>query len=236
MTHNRPGNLVVAWLVHLYTASGICFGFLALKSLSLFNYRVAMIWLLICLFVDSTDGILARSFKVKKALPWLNGKRMDTLVDFIAYALIPAYFIGQADLVPGKFTLHIVFFILLISLFYYGKEGMTEGEKVFVGFPVLWNLIVLYLFFIFSFHPWVNMILIMVFGVLHFVPIRIPYPSRGIKEQAISFAVMIFLLLDFLIIVWKYPETVDWARLIAIGGAMYFGILTIVYSFRSHKP
>jgi len=228
-------NRIAAWFTHMYTASGICFGFLALHALSGHSFRTAMGWLLICLFVDATDGILARSFQVKRVIPWMSGKRMDALVDFSTYALIPAYFVCQSTLVPAELSVATAFYILLISLFYYGKEGMIREERFFAGFPVLWNLVGLYLFFVFSFDPIINLCLILFFGILHFIPIRIPYPSRGIQNDTISFAITMCLLIDFMLIVLWYPEAVVWTKVVAVTGGIYFTILTVIYSFRKGK-
>src|SRR3970282_66111 len=49
-----------AWLVHLYTASGALFGFLALTRIFYDRYRDAFFWIALTIAIDATDGLLAR--------------------------------------------------------------------------------------------------------------------------------------------------------------------------------
>ena len=51
---------MAAWLVHLYTASSVLFGFLALTRIFYDRYRDAFFWLALTVAIDATDGILAR--------------------------------------------------------------------------------------------------------------------------------------------------------------------------------
>jgi phosphatidylcholine synthase len=67
--------------VHLYTASGAVLALLILVAA--YNGRaVTALWLgLATLIVDSTDGLLARRFRVKELLPSFDGRRLDDIVD-----------------------------------------------------------------------------------------------------------------------------------------------------------
>ncbi len=49
----------IAWLIHLYTASGAVFGMLALWSAAYDDTRGAFFYLVIAAVIDGTDGLLA---------------------------------------------------------------------------------------------------------------------------------------------------------------------------------
>ena len=111
----------------------------------------------------------------------MAGKTMDYVIDFATYAIIPAYLIYAAKLhgtylVPEHLRMTTAIIILLVSTLYYGKEGMVSNDLYFVGFPVMWNLVAYYLFFIFDASPMINFGLIIFFAILHFVPIKFPDP------------------------------------------------------------
>ena len=63
----RP--LILAWGVHLFTASGAVWGLLALIAIMQHNWREAFIWMEVAMLVDGIDGTLARRFKVKGWTP-----------------------------------------------------------------------------------------------------------------------------------------------------------------------
>ena len=75
--------IVAAWLVHLYTASGIVLAFLAARSIIDFDYRTAFFWLWLQVVVDATDGLLARRFRVRERIPWFDGAKLDDIADYL---------------------------------------------------------------------------------------------------------------------------------------------------------
>src|SRR5918997_39595 len=67
--------------VHLYTASGAVLTLLILVAA--YNGDAVMaLWLMLAtLVIDSTDGLLARRFRVKELLPSFDGMLLDNIVD-----------------------------------------------------------------------------------------------------------------------------------------------------------
>ena len=96
-----------------------------------------MLWLFVTLIIDSVDGTFARLFKVREVLPNFDGKMIDYVIDFAIYAIIPAYFIHEAPLLPEDFKLIGATIILLVSAIYYGLDGMVSNDYYFIGFPVM---------------------------------------------------------------------------------------------------
>jgi len=127
----------LAWSVHLFTASGICAAFMAILAIADHAWVTAFWWLILCLFIDAIDGTFARLFKAKEVLPQMDGTNIDYVIDFATYAIIPAYFFYEANLVPEDYNLVLTFLILLVSAIYYGKKGMVSDDNYFIGFPVV---------------------------------------------------------------------------------------------------
>ena len=80
MNSFSPLEKTLAWSVHLFTASGLVAGFMAILAINEKEWRVAMLWLVACLVIDGVDGTFARLFKVKEVLPEIDGKIIDYVV------------------------------------------------------------------------------------------------------------------------------------------------------------
>ena len=221
----------LAWSVHLFTSCGIVVGLLAIIAISQQDWRMAMIWMFVTLVIDGIDGTFARKFRVKEVLPQIDGKTIDYVIDFTTYAVIPAYFIYASNLVPAQFALPTAALILLISAVYYGKEGMVSDDMYFVGFPVMWNMVALYLFFVIHLDPWVNLGLIVLLGILHFVPIKFVYPSRTPFLMPINIIAIAANFIANFFIVYLYPKTSYILWSISVATIAYFTGLSIYVTY-----
>lgn len=230
-----PLQKTLAWAVHIFTASGMVAGFMAILAINEKDWREAMFWLILCLIIDGIDGTFARMFKVKEVLPFMDGKTMDFVVDIATYAIIPAYFFHEADLVAESWKLPCTALILLVSVIYYGKDGMVSGDNYFIGFPVLWNLVVFYLVFVFQASETTNLVLIVVFSILHFIPIKFAYPSRGARFRipTLLFSVLFFVVM--IAITYLYPERNGLLTFGAWLCGLYFGMLAVYNTVLEHK-
>ncbi|HMQ91268.1 MAG TPA: hypothetical protein PKB07_26890 [Flavilitoribacter sp.] len=224
----HPLRILAAWGVHLFTACGLLTGFMALLAVADHDWRSAIGWLLLSQFIDGIDGTFARLVRVQEVLPNFNGKTLDYVIDFATYAIIPAYFFFESGLTEGTGVWIGTFAILLSSALYYGKEGMVADEQYFVGFPVLWNWVVFYLILVFGFTPAWNLILVIFFAVLHFVPIKFAYPSRARRFKWLTLGFSALTIAAVLILLWRYPEPAPVWRWAAIAGGAYFGIIAVL--------
>jgi len=94
------GAVARAWAVHCYTASGAVLGFLALDATARADYAIAFAWMAVATFIDSTDGTLARRVRVKDVLPHFDGARLDDIVDYLNYVVVPVVLAQHAGLLP----------------------------------------------------------------------------------------------------------------------------------------
>ena len=107
-------------------------------------------------FVDSFDGIIARRAHVKEVLPDFDGELLDNILDFLNYAFVPAFFLSQADLLPGNIGLVGAVLILLSSAYQFCQNDAKTDDHYFKGFPSYWNIMVFYMF-ILSLNGWINL-------------------------------------------------------------------------------
>ena len=132
--------------MHVLTATGAAFALLALIDAAHGEWQRMFVWLGVALFVDTIDGPLARRVRVTEVLPRWSGERLDLIVDYLTYVGVPAFALAESDLLPAPFRVAAAIAILLSSLFHMADLGSKTGAGYFVGFPAIWNVVLLYLF------------------------------------------------------------------------------------------
>lgn len=174
--------------IHFLTATGAALALLALIAASRGDWQLMFIWLGVALIVDTIDGPLARHVGVTRVLPRWSGKRLDLIVDFLTYTAVPAFALSQADLLPEAYRLPAGIAVIMSSLFHMADQDSKTKDGYFVGFPVIWNVVCLYLF-AFMPPPFVSLAIVMVLVVLTFVPILCLHPFRVARLRSFSVAV-----------------------------------------------
>jgi phosphatidylcholine synthase len=175
-----------AALVHVLTATGAAFALLALIDAAHGEWQGMFVWLGVALFVDTIDGPLARRARVTEVLPRWSGERLDLIVDYLTYVGVPAFAVAESDLLPAPFRVVATIAILLSSLFHMADLGSKTGAGYFVGFPAIWNVVLLYLF-AFTPPPVVSLLIVGFFVLLTFVPILAVHPFRVAELRVLTF-------------------------------------------------
>jgi len=174
---NRLLLLACAWGVHLYTALGAVFGVLAIHYAAVGDYRASFIAMAITVAIDSSDGTLARYFNVKKRVPGFDGALLDNIVDYLTYVVAPVFLMIRAGLVSGNLGFGVAGLVLIASAYQFCQADAKTSDNFFLGFPSYWNLVI---FYEFCLHMGVamNEIILTIFSVMVFIPIKYIYPSR----------------------------------------------------------
>jgi len=164
----------LAWGVHALTASGGVIGVATLLAAGAGDLRAAALLMLAALAIDSVDGTLARAARVREVLPGIDGRRLDDIVDYLNYVVVPAVFmIAAGGLVHWGFAAAPV----LASAFGFAQTDAKTDDHFFLGFPSYWNVVALYLWGL-DVPPAVGTVVVVVFAALVFVPLKYVYPSR----------------------------------------------------------
>ena len=172
------GKLILAWLVHLYTASGAVLAFVSLLLIKQGEYQQAFWLMYLAVVIDASDGTLARLARVKEMIPGFDGARLEDIIDYLNYVLVPCFFLVRADLLPQNDALWLAALPLLASAYGFCQKEAKTADHFFLGFPSYWNIVAFY-FFVMQTPRWLNAFLILAFSVLVFVPIKYLYPSRS---------------------------------------------------------
>jgi phosphatidylcholine synthase len=159
-----------AWLVHVYTATGLIAAFAAFRALLNGDARTVFLWLVVAIFIDATDGPLARRWEVTRRTPSFSGRKLDDIVDYINYTLIPMVFAYHFGMVTSVGTA-VLPVVLMASAYGFCQETAKTDDGYFTGFPSYWNLIVFYLYRLDA-APWLSAAVLGVFAALVFVPVK----------------------------------------------------------------
>jgi phosphatidylcholine synthase len=223
--------VLAAWLVHLYTASGVVLALLATVALFQHDYRTALFWLVLQVLVDATDGVLARAARVSDRIPWFSGARLDDTVDYLTYVFVPALFVWRAILVPGTWTVPIASAMLLSSAYGFNRTDAKTDDHFFTGFPSYWNVVVFYLLLA-GLPQVVNAGVLVLLAILVFVPIRYVYPSRTPIWLVATNALGAAWALLMLFMLWQYPAVSRRLLLASLIFPAYYTLLSLRLHFR----
>ena len=225
-----PALRIAAWLTHVYTATGALLALLATSAIVRGDLRFGFFWLAISIVVDSTDGFLARAFRVREVVPDVNGSHLDDIVDYLTFVFVPAFLMYHAGRLPPGWALPVVFAMLVSSVVAFAKADAKSADHFFTGFPSYWNIVVLYLVGL-GVAPWLNAVILLALCGLIFVRIGYVYPSRTPTLRALTVtlgcgwgAVLIYEIL-------RFPRTDAWL-VVSLVFPAYYVVLSLVLHAR----
>lgn len=228
----------MAWIAHVYTALGAAAALLATLNVFAAHFRDAFIWLAVQVFIDSTDGFLARRLRVKERLPNIDGDTLDNVIDYLCYVFIPVLLITRANLLPeGGAEFYLGSVIMMASAYGFSRTDakiQAGGEYFFTGFPSYWNIVALYMY-VFRLEQQVNAAILLVFAALVFVPLRYVYPSRTKAFRALTMILGCSWAVVVCWMVWRLPATDGpWPWLALVFPAYYF-VLSFWLDWKSRR-
>ena len=223
--------MILAWLVHLYTASGVVLALLATRAVIAEDYRAAFFWLWLQVVVDATDGVLARAARVQERLPWFDGSKLDDIVDYLCYVFVPALVVWRAALVPAPWAIPVASSMLLASAYGFNRKDAKTADHFFTGFPSYWNAVAFYLL-VAEWPVGVNAAVLLVLAVLVFVPIRYVYPSRTPVWQVPTNVLGATWSALMLVMLWQYPAVSPALLRLSLVFPVYYLVLSLVLHVR----
>ena len=194
LKNKKDINILLGWSVHLFTCSGLIAGFFALISIFKNDGTSAFLFLGLALLIDAFDGALARKFKVSIFVKNIDGKMLDSVIDFFNYIIIPCVIIYWFKFVPTPFEIIIPLIILIISAISYSNNNLMTSDNFYKGFPCIWNILLFYLY-LFDLSETYNLFVISACILLKFIPMKFIHPLKVNKYRKYS---AIFMVLWFI--------------------------------------
>lgn len=221
------GRKAFAWGVHCYTASGAVLAAAALFAASASDFRRAWLLLYVTIWIDATDGLLARAARVHEWLPNFDGRRLDDIVDYLTWVFVPVVILVQAGLIPGW----VAAAPLLASSYGFARVEAKTSDNYFLGFPSYWSLVG---FFMYEFQlpQRAGVPLMLVLSALVFVQIRFPYPTKMRALRAVTLALGAVWGGCLLALMLLLPERPRALALTSLFYPLYYLLLTVYLAWR----
>ena len=226
-----PLRLAACWAVHFYTATGAVAAFAALHAISAHDVRTAFWWLYVAVAVDASDGVLARAADVKRHLPQFDGAKLDDIVDYLTFVLVPIVLLVETGMLQGTFGVASACLALLASAYRFCHADAKTADHYFTGFPSYWNIVALYLY-VFAWSPAASAALTFGLALLVFAPLRFLYPSRMAWMRASTVGLGLVWAAAVGVILLSLPERATTLALISLAYPAYYTLLSLYAQLR----
>jgi phosphatidylcholine synthase len=217
--------------VHAYTATGALLAWLALRSAWDHDPRTALLWLCVAVFVDATDGFAARAFDVRRYAAWIDGARLDDIVDFLTFVFVPMAILWEQQLLAGWSGLFAVAAVLVSSGLGFSNLHAKTLDYFFTGWPSYWNLIAVYAL-AWRWSQATTTVVLVVLAVLVFVPLKYVYPSRTETMMRPTLLLGAIWAVQMLLTIWWLPDVPAWLLWSGLGYPIYYFGLSLVLNLQ----
>lgn len=233
----------LAYGVHLLTASGVVFAFLAIAEIlaPACDPRRVFLWFACATIVDAIDGPLARRLHVKQRVPHIDGRTIDDLVDYLMFTFLPLVLVWRMGWLPGSpagvGAAAVILAMLTSLLGFANTRAKQESQGFFLGFPSYWNIAAFYLGLFHAFAgPWVNLGIVLVLAILTVTPIRVIYPNLAPRpwRAPLLAGALLWLVVLLAILPW-YPRVPAWAVGVSLIYPAFYTAASIVLDARSRR-
>ena len=230
-----------AYAVHVYTASGVAFAFLAAVEIcrDAPDPRTVFLFFAVTVFIDATDGPLARAWHVKTWAPKTDGRTIDDIVDYLTYTFLPLLLVWRMGWLPEPGAAFVVP-ALVASLFGFSNtEAKDEEGGFFLGFPSYWNVVAFYAGIWHHFHgPWLNAVVVLSLAALTLAPVGFVYPNLAPRpwRLPITLGALAWLVMA-VAMVRDYPHPPAWLMLLSLVYPVFYTIVSLrLFARRRQEP
>ncbi len=237
VTRASPGAVVAAWLVHVYTATGVALALLIVMA-AWDGDKVRALWLgLVALVVDGTDGMLARRLRVKRVVPWFDGAMLDNIVDYLTYAFVPMVLLWSTGYLGDGTSATVLGIIpLMASAYQFCRVDAKTEDHLFLGFPSYWNIVAFYVI-VLDLRPAITAVLLLVCAVLVFVPVGYVYPSRTSTLRTLTLFLTAVWLLSYAVLLREVPSPSATWLVVSVAYIVYYVALSFwLTARRARQP
>jgi phosphatidylcholine synthase len=137
---------------------------------------------------------------------------------------------------PQTWSLVSAAAIMAVSCYTFANVGMKSDDYYFVGFPALWNVVVLY-FFVLETGPVTNLITVVALCILTFIPVKFVHPLRVTDWREITIPLTVLWAALSLSLVIAAKNRDDWGTIerielwVWIAASLYFATISLWRTF-----
>lgn len=229
-----PLRVAACWSVHLLTATGTLTALGALHAVFQGDARTAFFWLYVAVAIDAVDGALARRARVKEVLPFFDGAKLDDIVDYLTFVLVPIVLLVETGFLVGWLGMTAAGAALVASAYRFCHSEAKTADHFFTGFPSYWNIVALY-FFVFALEPLVCAFVTLGLAALVLAPLRFLYPSRMTRLRALTVGLGIVWAILVAMILLRLPERAVGLATLSLAYPLYYTLLSFYLQWRGSR-
>ena len=228
-----PAQRVLATLVHIYTASGAVLALLMVHFAYQHQVRTVLWLFLLAMFIDGTDGFLARRVRVKEVMPGFDGAMLDNIVDYLTYTFAPAILLWANGYLPdGPMGAVCASVPLLASCYQFCRTDAKTEDHFFLGFPSYWNIAAFYAI-VFAWTPTTTAIVLWLLAIAIFIPVKYVYPSRTEAMWQLNMALSVVFLALYAWITATLPDPSAFVVGLSLAYVAYYLAVSLWLTFRA---
>ncbi|WKC57823.1 phosphatidylcholine synthase [Borrelia sp. P9F1] len=229
-------NLILAWTVHILTASGLVVGFYSIIAIVGRDYSLLLKLTIIGLLIDGIDGTLARTFNIKELIPTIDGALLDNIVDYINYTFIPAVFFYYGYFLKSEHKTIACIGILFASAYQFSRTDAKTRDDFFRGFPSLWNFLIIFNL-IFDIGQTSNFVMVLICIALSFAPIKFVYPSKTKEFKFLTVPLTILTSSVFTLTIFiKLPKAyLSVSKMLIVFYFLYLTLISLYLTYKSRE-
>ncbi len=213
------------WLIHFYTSLGIPIAALTLYHCAIGEIKTSFFYMFVAILIDATDGYFARKYNVSKVLKKFDGKKLDDLVDFLNYVLVPVAMAYILEILPRN---HMIFGLapVIASAFGFCQVSAKTEDGFFTGFPSYWNIVIFYLY-LFKLSIFYNIIIFIILSAAVFIPIKYITPFKTKPFSGITNLFCVLWCLNLFVIYIFLPLPPLWLIILSFPFPIYYFSISI---------
>lgn len=220
-------------LVHLLTASGAVVGLWGLVAAAEGRFRDAFVAMIVATAIDGMDGWLARRLDLRRRVPGIDGARLDDIVDYGTFVVLPAFVLLRLDLAPAGWGWAAAAAMLLSSAFGFSRVD-AKTDATFTGFPSYWNVVVFYLA-AGALPGWANAGVVFGLAALVFVRVGYVYPTKAQVLRTTTLALTVVWGLALLWLIRRFPDVPRGWLAATLAFPLYYVVLSLVLHARAAR-
>lgn len=221
------------YAAHVYTASTVFFIALCAQFILMESFVWALFFMAITVVIDATDGSLARKLKVKETAPGIDGRRLDDIIDYTSYVLLPMLFALQAGLLAPPAAAFAALAMFASAFGFSRTSAKLDAEGFFLGFPSYWNIVVFYLYLLGT-PPLLNTLIVLGLALMVFVPLRYLYLTRLPRHRPANYVLaLIWAALCLVALFWEPGPTQRLMLLVSLLYPAYYFVYSVLLDFRA---
>ena len=130
--------------------------------------------------------MLARSLDVDHQAPRIDGRRLDDIVDYLNYVMVPVVFLMMLGSLPHW---SVAAAPLLASAYGFSQREAKTRDAFFLGWPSYWNVVALYCWLL-DLSTATTTFWVVVCSLAIFLPLKYAYPSK-VKDPVFMYTLTI---------------------------------------------